>query len=118
MKMPVYICLMGMLLLQIGCGNNDSKPAQGTTSTSSGNPMNAPGGYVGALGRAQTIAVKTIDTTSLDEAVQMFNVQEGRLPKDLNELVEKKLIGKLPPVPYGMKLDYDSATGKVSVVKQ
>ena len=49
----------------------------------------------------------------------MFNVQEGRLPRDLNErLVEKKLIGKIPPVPYGMKLDYDPATGKVSVVKE
>jgi hypothetical protein len=117
MKMPVYICLIGILLL-VGCGNNESKPAQGTNSTSSGNPPNAPGGYVGALGRAQNIAVKTIDTASLDEAVQMFNVQEGRLPKDLNELVEKKLIGKIPPVPYGMKLDYDAATGKVSVVKQ
>lgn len=117
MKTPVYICLMGMLLL-VGCGNNDSKPATGTNSTGKVNPPDAPGGYVGALGRAQTTAVKTIDTTSLDEAVQMFNVQEGRLPKDLNELVEKKLIGKIPPVPYGMKLDYDPATGKVSVVKQ
>ena len=117
MKVPVYICLLGTLLL-VGYGNNQSKPAQGTNSATAGNPPDAPGGYIGALGRAQTTAIKTIDTTSLDEAIQMFNVQEGRLPRDLNELVEKKLIGKIPPVPYGMKLDYDPNTGKVSLVKQ
>ena len=117
MKMPFYIFWMGTLLL-LGCGDNQSKTAQGTNTAAGGNSADAPGGYVGALGRAQTTAVKTIDTTSLDSAIQMFNVQEGRLPKDLNELVEKKLIGKIPPVPYGMKLDYDPATGKVAVVKQ
>jgi hypothetical protein len=117
MKLPFYISVLGALLL-VGCGNDQSKPVQGTNSAAAGSPLDAPGGYVGALSRAQNTAVKTIDTTSLDEAVQMFNVQEGRLPKDLNELVEKKLIGKLPPVPFGMKLDYDAATGKVSVVKQ
>jgi hypothetical protein len=117
MKAPIYLSLLGTLLL-VGCGNNQSKPAQGTNTATGGSAMDAPGGYVGALGRAQNTAVKTIDTASLDQAVQMFNVQEGRLPRDLNELVEKKLIGKIPPVPYGMKLDYDPATGKVSVVKE
>jgi hypothetical protein len=118
MKLPVYIFALGAMLLA-GCGNNNqSKPAQGTNAAAGGNPLDTGGGYVGALGRAQNNAVKTIDTTSLDEAVQMFNVQEGRLPKDLNELVEKKLIGKIPPAPFGMKLDYDPSTGKVSVVKQ
>lgn len=108
---------MGAWLL-VGCGDSQSKTAQGTNTATGGASADAPGGYVGALGRAQATAIKTIDTTSLDEAVQRFNVEEGRLPKDLNELVEKKLIGKLPPVPYGMKLNYDPATGKVAVVKQ
>ena len=57
-----------------------------------------------------------MDVAALNQAVQMFNVQEGRLPKDLNELVEKKLIAKIPDAPYGMKLQYDAATGTVSVV--
>ena len=48
----------------------------------------------------------------------MFNVEHGRNPKDLNELVEEKLIPRIPDVPRGMKLDYDAAAGKVKVVKQ
>jgi hypothetical protein len=62
-------------------------------------------------------AGKTIDVTYLNEAVERFNVQEGRYPKDLNELVPN-YVGKLPPVPYGMKLDYDPKTGLVKMVKE
>ena len=46
------------------------------------------------------------------------NVENGRNPKDLNELVEKKTIPKLPDAPRGMKLDYDATAGKVKVVPQ
>jgi hypothetical protein len=53
----------------------------------------------------------------LNEAVQLFNTQEGRLPKDLNELVPN-YVGKLPATPYGTKLDYDPSTGVVKVVPQ
>jgi hypothetical protein len=48
----------------------------------------------------------------------MFNVDEGRYPKSLQELVDKKYIGQIPPAPYGKKLDYDPATGVVKVVAQ
>jgi hypothetical protein len=80
--------------------------------------LSAPADYVGALGKAQQTAVKTVDTTSLNQAIQLFNVDQGRNPKDLNELVEKKFIPKLPDAPRGMKLEYDATAGKVTVVKQ
>jgi hypothetical protein len=64
--------------------------------------------------KAQQAAVKTVDLTSLNEEVQLFNVQEGRLPKDLDELVSKQYIGKLPAAPVGMKLVYDPVQGKVT----
>jgi len=119
MKKPSYIAVVGALLLA-GCGNNNqSETAQGTNSTGGGKPIEAQGGgYIGALSRGQNTAIKTIDTASLDQAIQMFNVQEGRNPKNLDELVEKQLIGKVPDAPYGMKLDYDPVAGKVTVVKQ
>ena len=118
MKMPVYVYLAAASLFLGGCGNNSSKTAQTTNSTSSGNPLTAPVDYLGALGNAQKLAVKTVDVASLNQAIQMFNVQEGRFPKDLHELLESKLIDKLPDAPYGMKLEYDANTGKVTVVKQ
>ena len=103
----------------VGCGESSDKPGQPTNgAASSGNPLNAPADYLGALGKAQQTAVKTTDTASLNRAIQMFSVEEGRNPKDLNELVEKKYIPKLPAAPNGMKLEYDAAAGKVKVVKQ
>jgi hypothetical protein len=53
----------------------------------------------------------------LNEAVQLFNTQEGRLPKDLNELVPN-YVAKLPAAPYGYKIIYDATSGVVTVVKQ
>ena len=62
--------------------------------------------------------MKTIDATSLNENVQLFQAQEGRLPKDLQELVTKGYYKKMPEPPPGMKFVYDAASGKVTVVKQ
>ena len=106
-------------LVLIGCGDNSDKLPQPTNGATSGSsPLSAPADYLGALGKAKQTAVKTVDTTSLNQAVQLFNVDNGRNPKDLNELVEKKFIARIPDAPYGMKLDYDTTSGKVKVVPQ
>jgi hypothetical protein len=118
MKQSFCLPLAASLLL-IGCGESSNQPGQATNAADGGSsPLSAPADYVGALGKAQQAAVKTVDTTSLNQAIQLFNVEHGRNPKDLNELVEKKFIPKLPDAPRGMKLDYDAAAGKVKVVKQ
>jgi hypothetical protein len=105
--------------LLVGCGQSSDKPAQPTNgAASSSSPLSAPADYVGALGKAQQAAVKTVDVSSLNQAIQLFNVDNGRNPKDLNELVETKFIPKIPEAPKGMKLEYDAAAGKVKVVKQ
>ena len=112
------LCLLSTAALLIaGCGQASDKPAPATNS-SSGNPLNAPADYLRGLGRAQQSAVKTVDTTSLNQAIQLFNVEKGRNPRDLNELVEQKFIPQIPAAPYGTKLVYDASSGKVSVVKE
>jgi len=114
-----YCLSLGASLLLVGCGQSTEKPAQPTNGAAGGStPLSAPADYVGALGKAQQLAVKTVDTTSLNQAIQMFNVENGRNPKDLNELVEKKFVPSIPAAPYGMKLEYDAVAGKVKVVKQ
>ncbi len=89
----------------VGCG--DKAPS-----------VTAPVDYIAASVKAEQSAVKTIDVTSLNKAVELFNTQEGRLPKSLDELVTMKYVRKLPDAPVGMKLSYDATAGKVSVVKQ
>jgi len=119
MKSSVFLFLaMGVAALLIGCGEK-SNSASGTNSTSSsGNLATAPADYLNAAVKAEHSAVKTVDTTSLNQAIQLFNVDKGRYPKDLNELEQEKYIPKIPEVPFGNKLVYDANAGRVSVVKQ
>jgi len=100
-----------------GCGEKSSSNSNPTNSTS-GNPLTAPVDYLGAVGKAQQHAVKTIDIASITQAIQLFQADRGRLPKDLNELVTERFLGKIPEAPYGSRIDYDPATGQVKVVKK
>lgn len=110
------------LILALGAcsekSDTSSTASSPTNSSSASSPLDAPAGYLGALARGQQTAVSTIDTASLDKAIQLFSVENGRNPKDLNELVDQKFIPKIPATPYGTKLVYDSTSGKVSIVKQ
>ena len=78
----------------------------------------APVDYLNASVKAEQRAVKVVDTTALEKAIQLFNVDKGRYPSDLNELVQERYYSTLPPVPYGNKLAYDANSGRVSIVKQ
>ena len=118
MKTSFCLALLTSLIL-VGCGESSDKPPQTTNGAASGSsPLSAPADYVGALGKAQQTAVKTADTSSLDQAIQMFNVENGRYPKDLNELVEKKYTWEAPSKRRISEIGYDATAGKVKVVPQ
>jgi ABC-type uncharacterized transport system auxiliary subunit len=80
----LFISIAAAALLA-GCGGKSGSGAQGTNSVSTA--TNGFGGYVKSLGEAQKTADKTIDVTSINQEIQLFNVQEGRNPKNLQELV-------------------------------
>src|SRR5215469_6001523 len=118
MKTLLLITLFASLFLT-ACDEKTEKPTATTNAASTAtSPLNAPAGYLGAVAKGQQTAVKTIDTTSLDKAIQLFSVENGRNPKDLNELVEQKFIPKIPDTPFGAKLVYDANSGTVKVVNQ
>ena len=119
-----FLILVAAGLLLAGCGKKNSSPhpqgantSQTAKTTDSAQPAPSAADYLGTLMRADKNAVKTIDVSYLNRAVQLFNAQEGRLPKNMNELVPN-YVGKLPATPYGTKLDYDPNTGQITVVKQ
>jgi Rieske Fe-S protein len=114
-KLSLLSLVLGSLF--VGCGDNSNKSASGTNTATGGSLVTAPVDYLDAAAKAKQKAVKTIDTTSLDKAIQLFNVEKGRNPKDLNELVSEKYIREIPAPPYGTKIDYDANSGTVSVVK-
>lgn len=117
--MKACFILSAAALLVAGCDNKSGKQAGATNApASSGSVADAPGDYLRAAVNAQQAAVKTVDTASIQKAIQMFNVDQGRNPTDLNELVQKKFLPKLPDVPVGMKFSYDAQAGTVKVVRQ
>lgn len=111
MKAFILVSLSGCLLLT-GCGDS------GSSSTSSGNPATAPADYLGTITKAQHSAVKSVDLSALTKAIQMFQVEQGKLPKDLNELVTMKYIPKIPEAPAGQKIVYDATAGTVKIAAQ
>lgn len=109
MKAFIFIFdLMAGAALLAGCGGGNSP-----SETSSPNPADVNNPLV----NAKRTADKTVNTTALNQAIQLFNVQEGRYPKDLQELVPK-YVAFIPNPPAGCKISYDATKGEVSVVRQ
>ncbi len=108
------LAVMALAGLLAGCGDS-SKP--GTAANTVSNAVTAPVGYLGAVVQAKKYSEKQIDLAYVNQAIQLFQASEGRLPKDLQELVPNYL-GKVPEAPLGYKIVYDAAKGSVSVVKQ
>jgi hypothetical protein len=115
MKTPLGLTAATLALLLVACGDS-APPAAAPSSTSGGNPVTAPVDYLGAVAKAKKTAEGGIDVAALKKAIDAFSVDEGRLPKDLDELVTKQQLPKLPDPPYNMKFEYDAKTGNVKVV--
>ena len=105
--------LLGALLA--GCGEKPGTPAKSDPAT---DPATAPADYLKSAAKSQKSAIKAVDTAALNKAIELFYVQEGRFPKDLDEVVEKKFIPAIPPAPAGMKIVYDAKAGVVMVEKE
>ena len=112
----IALLMAGSLLS--GCGKSESPAPSNAAKPSSGNPLTAPADYLGAAAQAQKKSVKTLDEAGLNQSVQLFYAQEGRYPKNLDELVNPNYLPRLPTPPTGMKFDYNPATGQVKVVPQ
>jgi hypothetical protein len=118
MKAHLFLGAAAALLLA-GCEQKSNTPPPGAgTNTSAGNLATAPVDYLKAIAKDKQSAEATLDTTSLNKAIQLFNVDQGRNPKDLNELAQKKYLPKVPDAPYGMKLVYDADKGTVKLERQ
>ena len=124
MSKSFHLVLAATFLLT-ACGKKNA-PATAAKETnqsassgnSSGNPLTAPVDYLGAVAAAQKTATRVVDKASIQRAIDMFNAQEDRYPKDLNELITKHYYPSLPALPRGMKYLYDPAAGKVEIVRQ
>ena len=104
-------------LFFVGCKKEEPAKKPAPAADAGGNPLTAPVDYLGAVGKAQKSATKTVSTVGLQQAIQMYFAQEGRFPKDLKSLVPD-YVGQIPPAPVGMKYDYDPKSGVLKIVAQ
>ena len=123
MKTLSVVLLSICSVLIFGCEKKKELPAPQAPASkappgSGGSLATAPVDYLATATKAQQSMEKNIDTAALNKEIELFGAQEGRYPTDLNELVTKKYLGKLPTPPFGTKLQYDAKNGKVSVVKE
>ena len=117
-----FLLLAACAMILTGCGDKNSGNAAPSTnstagSTNGGSLITAPVDYLRTIVQADKSMTKTIDVSYLNEALQRFNVQEGRYPKDLQELTPN-YVAKIPVPPYGSKIVYDATKGEVKVVPQ
>lgn len=80
-------------------------------------PLNAPREYGKIMERAMKKAKSMDSIIYLRNKIHTFQLQEGRYPYSLDELIEKGYINKeeMPKPPEGMQFVYDPKTGKVEV---
>ncbi len=99
--------ILVLLPVMVSCSRKE-KPADELT------PMNAVEKYGGVMGNALKKSKAMDAELYLKNKINTFQIQEGRYPSSLDELVEKKYLEKLPEPPRGMVFQYDPSTGKVS----
>jgi hypothetical protein len=110
----LFLSIVAALFLA-GCGDSSKKTAQAFNAVS--NVVDAPLNYIGAVVQAKKYAENVIDVSYINQDIQMFNASEGHYPRDLQEMVPNYL-AKIPAMPLGYKLIYDTNSWTVSAVKQ
>ena len=117
MKRILPLLVGGLICSTVGCGEKKPTTGSGTNTASSGSSiLTAPVDYLDTVAKSGIRAHKVVDTASLNQAIQMFRVENGRNPKDLEELVTEKIMPRIPDPPYGMKFTYDAKSGTVQAV--
>jgi len=111
--LPILSLMAGLIFA--GC-KKDEASTQKSSTAPGGNPVTAPVDYLEAAARAKQNAAKTVSSVGLDKAIQLFAANEGRYPKDLNELVRPDYLNAIPPPPAGMQYSYNPTNGVVKLV--
>ena len=109
---------MGLACLALclaDCGGETASKSDSQTIDEESNPLTAPVDYLGAVNQAKKSANKKLSLVGLQKAIQQFQASEGRLPRNLQEVVSSGHIARLPEIPKGSRLVYDPRTGIVSL---
>lgn len=112
------VCLFIPVVVMLLAGCDESrKLTKEPPAAGNDNAASAPADYLKSTAQSQKKAVKTIDLAAINKALEAFYVQEGHFPRTLEELEEKDFMRVIPLPPAGMKLNYDTNNGVVTLEK-
>ena len=97
--------------------------AQGGQIVHGGGEVGPSGGYVGTLAQAYRSSIGTIAVQQVQQALQMYEIQNNAPPKDYDEFMTAVLRKgqaegiQLPQLPYYQEYAYDEANRQLVVVE-
>jgi hypothetical protein len=122
LRMKSFLLVLGLLwicLFVAGCSPDKPEPAPAEADEKSeeigSNPLLAPVEYLGATARAKTSSQAKIALAPIQQAIQMYQVENGAFPPNLDALVQGGQIRALPALPQGSTYQYNPSTGAVTV---
>ena len=122
MKKHLFCYTFSSLLaaaLFVGCGNNNTAKEENTAAETNPPPAENNVDYLGAMGQAQKQAVKVIDISTIQEAINLFHAEEDRYPESLDELTTAgSYLPSIPELPKGLTYSYSPKTGKIKAVPE
>jgi len=109
MKNVVLILMVIFLAIELTACGKKPVPA----SEEGLNPANAIQKYGGVMGKTYKRAKSFDALLSLKHDITSFQVEQGRWPSSLPELVEKGYTKELPSPPEGMSFKYNPDNGSI-----
>src|SRR5258705_2597680 len=106
MRLALWLLIVGAGLFFCACSKRESGTQSATNASNTSSSGNSAD-YFGAMTRAKKAADRTVGAAGVNQAIQMFQAEQGRNPTSLNELVTKKYLPSIPAPPTGMKYDYN-----------
>ena len=79
-------------------------------------PPREPVGYIRGTLDKKGEAQISVGLVQIRQAIEFFTFSKERFPEDLEELITKGYLEKIPDLPYRKKFLYHPSTGEVSVV--
>lgn len=132
MKLAITCCLLA-ILISVGCRKKTTPTDSKTAATPSDVPAAPKGEFTPAPAvPADSPSAKAhsemdqklasgnvqLQLQVLDELVQAWVMSQNSIPKNLEVLVQAKMLAKLPTPPPGKRFAVDQKTGRAVVVNQ
>jgi hypothetical protein len=100
----------------LGCSQRDAGEAEEPAQDVEAQSRNIGDQYVRGILGAGNKAQGTVAITSIEKAVEMYQLQHGKNPPSLDTLVTEGFLPQKPKAPPGKQFQYDAAAGTVKLV--